>query len=604
MNKIQELPEKLINKIAAGEVIDKPASVVKELVENSIDAKSTEIIIKIEEGGKKSIEIIDNGIGMDEDDIQLCFKLHTTSKLTTLEDLNNIFTLGFRGEALSSICSVSEVSIHSKNTTDNPTRIIVENSELIKTDHPARKQGTTIKVQDIFRHLPARKKFLKTDNTEYRHILVEINKFAIIYPQISFKLFHNEKEVLSVRKTESQKQRICELYKNISDENLIETNFDGPRFKLNGFIIHPNQLSRDRGKQFLYLNNRSIQERSLFKAIKDGYSSLIPPDRQPGFFINITIDPQEIDVNIHPRKLEVKISNINEVYSALKRTIDSSLTNMSQSELRNKIDSFKKDYASNSQNQTSTEYTHAKTFNPPKVEERPTFTSPKAQTGFKYNLNQLKPKKTAINESISFTESLLASTETASSFKYFQVFDTYIFLQKDNQLQIIDQHAADERINYERILKKIEEGELIQRKDLLIPIEVDLSLEEISLIEPYLEELSKLGIDIDIFSETSIKINSLPEFAREVKHKDLLIEVIETIREEGKGDFAKTKHKLAASLACHGSIRAGKKLSEIEISKIIEDLFKCDKPYSCPHGRPIIWSLPRYEIEKQFERVK
>lgn len=599
MNKIIELPQNLVNKIAAGEVIERPASVIKELIENSIDAKSDKIEIEVEEGGIKSLAIYDNGQGMNEKNALKCFKLHTTSKISSENDLDNILTLGFRGEALASICAVSEVMIHTKDTSTKSTKLIIENSELKSTSHEARSQGTTIIVQDVFRHLPARKKFLKTAKTEYRHILNIVNKFALIHPEISFKLTHNTKTTLDLKKTEDPKERITDVLANIQPEDLITLDIITPQFNINGYIIHPSKLSSDRNKQFLYINTRAISDNSLNKAIKDGYGTSIPYEKQPAYILNIELDPSEIDVNIHPRKAEVKISNISDIFRALKINVNQAISRNSQDQLMKKLGREEQPEYS----QTESEYTPSPGTKKNQENFSYTYKSPSVS---KNSISDLKPKDTYNNEikqSLDFTQSLLEldSTETKTGF---QVFETYIIIQNKDTLEIIDQHAADERVNYEKTLDKLNKDNLIERQDLLLPITQEVSKEDIEIIKDNLDSLKSIGLDIDIFGETTIKINSIPQFSREVNYKDLLAEIIQNFRDKGDINREDLNHRLAASIACHGSIRAGKKLTQFEINKLISDLFKCEIPYSCPHGRPIIWTLNKNEIEKKFERIK
>ncbi|MBD3363315.1 DNA mismatch repair endonuclease MutL [Candidatus Dojkabacteria bacterium] len=582
MGKINKLPQKLVNKIAAGEVVERPASIVKELIENSLDAEADSIEIIIEKGGIKSIIIHDNGVGMSPSDAEKSFKLHTTSKIYNLKDLNRIYTLGFRGEALASIAAVSELTIFTKAKSEKGLKLTIEDSKLKNKKFQERSIGTTVKVQDIFRHLPARKKFLRTENTEYKHIVNEVTKFAIINPSIEFILNHNGKETLKLLSVASIQERITQIYPNFTKENLIKFNYEDPEFKIDAILVHPRNLGKNRYRQFIYVNNRAIVERSLSKAVREGYATTIPKDKHPAFFININIDVSKIDVNIHPRKQEIKIDNISKLYGILKGGIRNTLSKNSQNELKQKI--------------------HTKTLKHKAKKEAPIkqYSVPKTP---KRDSSSRSNRKKVIKESVGFTKSLL--TKSDKDRNYFQIFNTYIILEKEQEIHIIDQHAADERINYEKILTKFEKGELVTKQDLLLPISIDLSHEEIETLKPKLSQISKLGLDIDIFGSKTIKVNSVPQFARDVNYKELIFEIIEKINNiENQTDIEELVHKLTSSIACHTSIRAGRKMHPAEITKLIDDLFECKQPFSCPHGRPIIWTITKKELEKKFNRIK
>ncbi len=590
-NRIKLLPDSTIKKIAAGEVVERPASVVKEIIENSIDADADEIKIEVIEGGIRQIKISDNGIGMSEEDANESYKLHTTSKIKSIDDLNNINSFGFRGEALASISAISQTVIHSYENKSKPIKLVIEEGRIIESTPSPRTVGTTITVTDIFRHLPARKKFLRSAQTEYRNILIEIIKVAIREPQIKFEVWHNQKLTLTLAKTNDYKQRILDIYPNLQSQDLIDVFLESPLVNISGYVIHPNKLSADRTKQFLFINNRFVLEKSISKAIRDGYFSMIPKENNPGYFLNYEIDPEHLDINIHPRKLEVKIDRIGEIFSMTRRTIESALKKKVQNDLAQKFGTNFQAYE--------------------KQKDTGNFFSPEqAQNSqikstiipLKETFNFGKPTKNLIKKSLAFTERIL--NPTPDLFKYTQLFKTYILLEKEDEVLIIDQHAADERINFEKIYAKIENEKMLEKKDLLIPINLDFSDEEIELVKENTLLFSSLGLDIDIFGKNTIKINTIPEFSRDIDFLAFLKEIIETLRNKSDDSAKDTKHKIASSLACHGSIRAGKELTGIEVEKLVSDLFKCEKPYSCPHGRPIIWTLTKKELEKKFNRCK
>lgn len=602
MNDIKLLPQNLVNKIAAGEVIDRPSSVVKELIENSIDAQAKNITANITQGGIESIQIIDDGIGMTRENARKSYELHTTSKIDSLDDLNKIFTFGFRGEALASICAISEVTIQTQPEQNQGTQLTIENSTPTDEKGINKNTGTTITVKDIFRHLPARKKFLKSPSTEFRHIVNEFTKFAIAYPNIQFILTHNSKEVYKLSSTEDSLTRINQLFQNFSETNLIPINYESHEFSIHGLVLHPNSVTNDSTKQYLFLNSRYIQERSLSKAAKLGYSTSIPHDKQPVYFINIQIDPNFIDVNIHPRKLEVKISNVDKIFYALKNCINSSIETNAQEELIQKFSSF-------GDIPRKTEYAIKADPSATSLREKVLNYQPKSNTlqgkSIVGHQQVSQPTFNTVKNALSFTENLLHQTNNQEDHKFFQIFDTYIVIEHSDRLEIIDQHAADERVNFEKITKKINLGEMVEKQNLLLPITIKIgSHQDFELLIENIEELSKFGIEITEFGKDLIKIDALPIFAREVNHNELIHEIIEDLKEIGTDKSIDFKTKIAASVACHNSIRAGRPVHKEEIKKLITDLFECELPQSCPHGRPIIWTLKKYELEKQFKRIK
>lgn len=592
MDKILKLPKNLISKIAAGEVVERPASVVKELVENSIDAGSTEISVYIEDGGRKSIGIVDNGEGMSETDALNSYQLHTTSKIKSESDLESILTFGFRGEALASISAISEVTIHTYNPDSKPVKLIVENSNLISQNSQPRTQGTSITVKDIFRHLPARKKFLKTTATEYRHIYFELTKFALAKPDLRLKFFHNDKQIFDVTRKENLKDRITEMFKDLKSEDLIEFNTEGSGIKIEGYVLHPSKLTSENNRQYLFLNGRFVIDRTLNRAVKDGYGTTVSREKQPAYFLNIYLDPKTVDINIHPRKLEVKIDNIQSLYQTIRFGLDKLLSKYLRNELEERVSSF-----------SGNNFVKA---NPAFSQPTKNNYAPSSQT-----IKVSEPAKTfnylpkpSTSDAIEFSRSLLEFSQGEEPIgNTLQVFDTYIILEKSEKLLVIDQHAAHERINYEKFLNRFKTGKGLERQTLLLPIEIVLEEDIIEKLN-YNKELikEKTGIEFNQINENKIAITSQPLGLNAINFNTLILEITSSIDASDTVESENFKHKLAAILACHNSIRAGRKMERPEIAKLISDLFKCENPYACPHGRPIIWELSKYEIETKFER--
>ncbi len=598
--KIKKLPDNLIKKIAAGEVVERPASVIKELIENSIDAQATQIDVNLQDGGIKSIEIRDNGTGMSPSDAKQAYQLHTTSKISSLEDLESIYTFGFRGEAIASICSICELEIHTKHKNSDPLRLVIENSQIILEDIQPRKNGTTIKVTDIFRHVPARKKFLKTPNTEYRYCLREFINTALINPQIGFSLTHNTKNIYKLEKTSNIKKRFCEIFTKFNEEDLIDAKYDSPDFKIEGLLLHPSKASKDKNKQFVFLNSRYVNSYLISRAVKDGYFTLIPENLNPAFLLNVKINPKEIDVNIHPRKLEVKINKEQELFRSVRTMVKDTLEKKSQREIKQKFN-LDTPEAYTQQKRITLQPTSKGSARPPSVSRPEPNTIQNSLTFSKTLLKNNNKTQSNLDKTIEKNENRVEQKEQFL-FKAFQIFDTYIVIEENEKLEIIDQHAAHERITYERILNSINTSQILEKQDLLIPIVLELPVEEMEVIKDKIPLIQQIGMEIDMFGDKMIKINAIPTFASKMNYKNLIDDLLEDFREGEDAKIEKLTHKLTSTMACHSSIRAGKKMSPEEVNKLVLDLRSCTKPYSCPHGRPIIWQLKKYDIEKKFKR--
>lgn len=605
LQKIFKLPKNLISKIAAGEVVERPASVVKELLENAIDAGATELTIIIEQGGKKTITVVDNGEGMTEIDALNCFNLHTTSKISSEKDLDNILTFGFRGEALASICAISECTIHTFNQESTPIKLIVGNSELISKQNIPRVQGTTVTIKDIFRHLPARRKFLKTDSTEFKHIAFEISKIAIAKPFIKIEFIHNNKTIFSLPNSQSAKERILQFFKDIKPDLLIDLHIKTPEVSLDGYIIHPQALSTDNSRQYLFLNGRFVIDRTLIRAIKDGYSSTIPKDYQPGYILNLTLDPKKLDVNIHPRKLEVKIDNIQTVYGTIKNSIQTKLNSTLKDQLQEKFDTFtgsreSRDNLTFNQNKRELIQNHIKD----------SLHSPDYNYASKSKIFNNRPSRPDINNAIQFSQALISDqaspiTQEIEEFKFIQIFDTYLIIEKLDKLVIIDQHAAHERVNYEKYLSQLKQNKKIDSQPLLLPYELEVDEDIFETFNNNSKTIqTKTGIDFKAKANNTLLITSQPSGIQPIRYKDLINEIYSSLQETDALDEDASNHRYAALLACHNSIRAGKKMYPEEVKQLVNQLYNCANPYSCPHGRPIIWELTKSEIEKNFGRKK
>ncbi|MCA9382303.1 DNA mismatch repair endonuclease MutL [Candidatus Dojkabacteria bacterium] len=580
MSTIIKLPKDIINQIAAGEVVERPASIIKELVENSIDANATGIEINLtsdEEG--IDLEVIDDGKGMTEEELKLAFESHTTSKIGSIKDLENIHTLGFRGEALASIASVSKVEISTK-TKDSATgyKLNIDGGKFSNIVKVTGNNGTSIKIKDIFYNVPARKKFLKSYRTEVSHIYQILTQIALANPSIGFRITNNGKEVYNLYKNESLETRIKAI-SNINTEELITVHNES-NIKISGFIVHPKQMTDRRKDQFVFVNKRPIQDRTVSKAIYEGYRGYIMQGKHPSFFIFIEIKPGEVDVNVHPRKSEVRFLNNNEVFTSVKNSITTSLAKYMQEK---QVENLNIDNRSYKFREPSSNQNHRYGSFQKSISNQQVITFQKAPVSF-------NPR---IKDKID-----LDVTETIDNI--FQIFNTYIVIEKSDEIMFIDQHAAAERITFEAIKSK-RKNEIVSY---LISQSIELKPEEKIVIIDNAEVLDNLGFQVEDSGGNSLLIKTVPEDIKNSNLEKLFSEIANEFMVQNR-DIKKVKdinEHIIATLSCHTSIRAGMKLDMFRINKLIEDLMKCDNPYSCPHGRPIIWNLSKYELEKNFKR--
>jgi DNA mismatch repair protein MutL len=615
MRKINLLDENIINQIAAGEVIDRPSAIIKELVENSIDAGATELIIKIKNGGITSISIEDNGSGIEEEDVENAFKKYATSKITSVEDLFAIDTLGFRGEALASISSISKIILETKTESGQiGLKYNIIDGKIISSEKVKRRNGTTIMVEDIFYNIPARKKFLKSVITEKNYILNEITSLILKYNVIDFKVFLDEKVYCDLKSTEDEFKRYSEVLKINSEDFFKLTDTTDSNFKINGYFSMPNKCSMKKGVEYIYVNGRNIKDPIIRKAILTAYSGFIPHGFLPQFILNIEVNPKFIDVNVHPRKLEVRWEDTNYIFSKIQHSI------------KNKLEKILKVVVRESLNVN--EDTQTRDFAPVYVSENinPYNSNEKIQTqngDLNYKTKSLNlsnrlengSKLYSTKHALSFVDNLISEEfkieeNDVKSFgftKSFQLLNTYLVLEYPDKVQIIDQHAAAERVKYDKIVKIYKTLLKSEFQGLLIPQILNLNKSQKEIMNFLLPFLSKIGIEItELRSEfvlTSYSIvydSSLP---------DIIIEICDLIIESGE-DFEKSEivdkyfDKIISLIACHNSIRGGYEMSTEEINWLVGELFNTDFPYSCPHGRPTIWELKKNDFEKQFGRIK
>ena len=587
MSKIRVMDEILANKIAAGEVVERCASVVKELVENSIDANSKEIKIELKEAGTSLIKVTDDGSGMDKEDAVVAFSRHATSKIMDEADLYNINTLGFRGEALASIASVSNVLLKT-STGEVGTLVNIKGGKLIKVENTDARKGTVIEVSELFYNTPARLKHLKSLYTELASITDYVNKIALSHPNIRFTLINNGNTILKTDGTNNLLKTISSIYGIDTARKMLEINGEDDDYVISGFISLPEVNRAGRNHMVTLVNGRVVRNQELNKAINDSYHSYKPDNRYPIVVINIELDPSLVDVNIHPTKMDIKFSKLEELLDLIKNIIINKLNK--QTLIPEAI----------------TDFPVLEEIKEPIVKEE------------KQVLKE-KPKYEEITLDFSIQEEKSDYVKEKDNFEYKikeeineerlpllypvgLVHGTYIVCQNEIGMYLIDQHAAKERINYELFKEKLTHP-TNENIHLLLPLTMELTNNEYIVLKENFDFLKNMGFDIAEFGINSVIIKAHPTWLTK-GFEDLQIrKILELVASKEKDfDLAKFNDYLAATLACKASIKANTDLSINEMEALIDDLRKCHNPFNCPHGRPTIITFTKYDLEKMFKR--
>jgi DNA mismatch repair protein MutL len=581
MPKINILPEKVANQIAAGEVIARPASCVKELLENSIDAGAKNITVSIEKAGKKKIEIKDDGTGMGAVDLKNAFLRHATSKIKTIEDLNFIETLGFRGEALASIASVSRVDAMTKSKEDETGSFItIEGGKITREGQKACNIGTIISVRDLFYNTPARLKFLKSDFTEEANIIDVVLNAALSREKISFKLEIDGAESMFFPFNSDLKERIrIAAGREVSDA-LLEISHFSDNVKVTGYIARPSVTRQSRGPQFLFVNNRCVQSRSVSYAVYEGFGTLLMKGKYPYAYVFIDINPSLVDVNVHPTKAEIKFKDDRYVFNCVKSSVQECLK---KNELTPSA-CFDTGIDGNSVYQTGNDM--AKAANEFLANESPRL----------FNDSTAEYKGPGINKEIhSSTREYLWLRALG------QVHKTYIVGEDGENLVVIDQHAAHEKALYEKIMEQIASGPM-KVQELLIPEIIEVAPPEKRVILNSLDKFERLGFTIEEFGEREFKISAHPVIIRDKAAAPFVKAMIENLMEKGSADEHDVLKHMCSTMACRAAVKAGDDLNDTEISELLKSYVELKDPHSCPHGRPPIIKIPFDEIEKMFKR--
>ena len=589
MNKIKILDDATINKISAGEVIDRPSSIVKELIENSVDAKSKKIVIEIKKGGIKYIRISDDGSGISSDDVDIVFLRHATSKINNYHDLSSIYTMGFRGEALSSIASIAKINLFTKSQDEVlGTHAEYMGGKFIKKENIGCPQGTTIIVEDVFYNTPARYKFLKKESMETKYIIDIVAKEALINADISFELINNGKMLFKTSGRNNIEENIYDILGYNLKNHLIPVNFEYKDIIINGFITDINYYVKNQKSILLYINNRCVIDDTFKKAIKEAYKSLLIVHQYPVVMLNIVMPADRIDVNVHPSKLFVKLYEKENLYEYIGHKINNILISSRQDEMHILEKAKTEDRIK--VNKTEKEGTS--------IYEKP--------SSYQYKLDmKIKTENSANNKPITTDSTELNNNVSDNTLDYKligQAFNTYIILEIKDELFIIDQHAAHERILYEKFSKEFYSKQ-IDSQALLIPWIIQLSHDDIVFIRDIKNSLESTGFDMDILGDDTLVVRAIPTILGQANNKDLITDLIEEAK-QSKVDLHKVEklNKIIMKSACKSAVKAYKKLSNPEINRLISDLKNCHDPYTCPHGRPTIIKKSITDIEKSFKR--
>ncbi|MBM7572106.1 DNA mismatch repair endonuclease MutL [Aquibacillus albus] len=614
--KIFQMPDSLANKIAAGEVVERPASVVKELVENSIDANSSWIKVEIREAGLEQIKITDNGEGMSEEDCLLAFHRHATSKIRNEKDLFHVRTLGFRGEALASIAAVSRLTIKTSTGEQAGTMVELEGGKVVETSKSDARQGSEINIQDLFFNTPARLKYMKTIHTELGHITDVINRMALSHPNIRFELIHNDKQLFLSSGRGDLLQIIAQIYGMSVAKKMIPVEHQTLDFTIKGYIAKPEVTRASRNYISTIINGRYIRNIPLTKAITNGYHTLLPIGRNPLVVLMIEMDPILIDVNVHPAKLEVRFSKEKELYEAVESTIRSAfrketlIPSVQQQQPKKQKDTSHQDtFSFNSHDNRKSDLFGDDTSTVQNEKEsqlmEDAFLAAQqsaAETVTGYSAPTENNVEDHPDEEMEKPTIAIDSNRVPVMYPIGQHHGTYILAQNENGLYIIDQHAAQERIKYEYFRDKL--GEVPNElQELLIPLTFDFSRPEALMIEQYQEELKRVGLFFEHFGQQSYVIRAHPQWFPKGFEEEVIREIVEQVITEERINIAKIREEAAILMSCKRSIKANHYLNTDDMFRLLEDLRKTTDPFTCPHGRPIIIHFSEYEMEKMFKRV-
>lgn len=597
---IKLLPDSVANQIAAGEVIQRPASLVKELMENSVDAGADHIKVIIKDAGSTLVQVIDNGSGMSETDCRLSFERHATSKITAAEDLFSISTKGFRGEALASIAAVAMVEMKTcLNNSEVGTLLKINGSKVEKQEPVSCLPGTNISVKNLFYNVPARRKFLKTESTEMRHIINEFQRVALAHPGIRFGLHHNDREIFNLPAS-SEKQRIIDIFGKNMNQNLIRLHTETSLVKINGFIGKPEHARKTFGEQFFFINDRYMRHPYMHRAIMEAYENILPPDSIPSYFVFLTADPASIDVNIHPTKTEIKFENERMIWQILHAAVRESLGKFNivpSLDFEDSDDIIEIPPAGKEKAQM------------PGINIDPDFNPFREEESYKSIKNKFEKEK---NTPPGGWEKLYSGMESQSEIdtgqstavpvneKIFQLSNRYIVCSVKSGIMIIDQKRAHERILYDNYIRALRSDEAVGQSS-LFPKTLELDQSDIALLNEIEEEIKKCGFDIRYLGNNTVSINSQPAAGMNEDPVEMLEIIIEEYKTVEKDPGESNKERIAMCMSRATAVPYGKKLDTGEIRELVDKLFQCTNPNYSPSGKPVLNIITLDEVDKRLK---
>jgi DNA mismatch repair protein MutL len=609
---IQLLPDHVANQIAAGEVVQRPASVVKELLENAIDAKATSITLVIKDAGKTLVQVTDNGIGMSVTDARLSFERHATSKIKSAEDLFNLHTKGFRGEALASIAAIAHVELKTKTeNSEIGTHLTIEGSKVISQDPAVVPKGTTISVKNLFYNIPARRNFLKSNPVETRHIIDEFHRVALAHPNVAFQMLHNGSDVFNLPSTNSR-QRIVNIFGSKTNEKLVPVHEETEILKIEGFVLKPEFGKKSRGEQFFFVNDRFIKSPYLHHAVSSAFEGLMKNDVHPGYFLFLEVDPHSIDINIHPTKTEIKFDDEHSIYAMLRATVKHSLGQFNIAPVLDfeRDKGFDTPYEYSKKSPTAPSIEVDRDFNP--FKEKPK----QGNINFPFKREQsasweslyvgLNDENAAVSnlgdiefESEEVTGSLFENTETETGQTTFQLQNKYIVSPLKNGMMVIHQNLAHQRILYEELLKNITVKEAVSQQ-LLFPLQLHFSKPDLEIIEKVREQLEHTGFIFSEIKDETIEISGIPVMILESHVVNLLSQLVHDIKEEVPESGFSQNDMLAKSMAASMAIKTGVSLNREEREHLINQLFACKEPSVSPNNKLVFTTMDVSDLDKKF----
>lgn len=619
-----QLSDELSNKIAAGEVVERPASVVKELVENAIDANSTVIEIELEEAGLSKIRILDNGDGIASEDCLTAFKRHATSKIKTEKDLFRIRTLGFRGEALPSIASVSMLELKTSTGEEAGTHLKLRGGEIVHHELTSSRKGTELVIENLFFNTPARLKYMKTVNTELGNVTDVVNRLAMSHPEVSIRLMHQGRQLLYTNGSGDVRQVLAAIYGMAVAKKMIPINVQSLDYEVNGYVALPEITRASRNYMSTIINGRFVKNYGLLKAVQQGYHTLLPIGRFPIVFLTITMDPLLVDVNVHPAKLEVRLSKEAELFELIEQGVKAAFKK--QQLIPDAVVPTKSKSAVQPTEQQTFTFDHQSKpsgYQPSDTVREPSFKEttarvdeimPPVKTEVIRQDEELEPTfreiehyEESVEENAPIPEPNRSAKEqpeprVPAMYPIGQMHGTYILAQNEKGLFIIDQHAAQERIKYEYFKRKLGEVDS-EVQELLMPLTLEFSGNEALILEEYKDMLAEVGVFLEPFGQNSYIVRSHPQWFPKGEEQETIEEMIQQIFTMKRVNIEKLREEAAIMMSCKGSIKANHHLRNDEIFALLETLRKTTDPFTCPHGRPIIIHHSTYEMEKMFKRV-